>query len=549
MYEKHFQLEERPFSIAPDPRFLFMSARHREALAHLVYGVGEGGGFVQLTGEVGTGKTTLCRALLEQLPDNVEVALILNPKLTALELIATLCDELGVSYPVDTGSIKTLTDALNRYLLQAHADGCRTVLLLDEAQNLAPEVLEQVRLLTNLETAREKLLQVILIGQPELRDLLAREDLRQLAQRVTARSHREPMNRDETEAYIRHRLQVCGATRSLFSRRAIDAVHRLSGGVPRLINVLADRALLGAYVEGLPQVSTAVVRRAAREVLPATLPTGTGRRGSWVLALGLAAGLLLAGWWWQSWTWERAPVQAAAVAEDAAMPETEAGATAPETAEEAREAAEPAPDIEARWTALVEAAAAAGEDAAWHALLARWGVEARGGSGAQLCQQLPAHDLHCLSRSGSWQSLRSAGHPALLYLLGPDGRRLAVVLHGLEGEQAILAAGGERVQVPAAQVQQAWYGDYALVWQALPGGATLLRAGDTGEAVHWVREQLGVPAQTVAEYFDDGLQAAVQAFQRRHQLEADGVVGARTIMQLNILSQQPGMPRLLQDAD
>ena len=543
MYEKHFQLDERPFSIAPDPRFLFMSARHREALAHLLYGVGEGGGFVQLTGEVGTGKTTLCRALLEQLPPKVDVALILNPKVTAQELIATLCDELRVAYPAGTGSIKILIDALNRHLLQVHAAGRRTVLMIDEAQNLSPEVLEQVRLLTNLETATEKLLQVILIGQPELRDLLAREDLRQLAQRVTARYHLEPMNRTETEAYIRHRLQVCGATASLFSRGALDAVQRLSGGVPRLINVLADRALLGSYVEGLPQVSATVVRRAAREVLPTPSPAGAAAPWSWALAISLAGGLLLAGWWWQPWHREPAPMQAAMMTDAAplaAHPQIEAAPIMPDL---------PGDDVEARWSALVGAAAAAGEDAAWHALLARWGVEAQGGSGAQLCQQLPAHSLHCLSRSGSWQALRSAGHPALLYLMGPDGRRLAVVLHSLDGEQAVLAAGGQPVRLPVTRVQQAWFGDYALVWQALPGGATLLRAGDSGAAVRWVREQLAVPAQTAADYFDDGLQAAVLDFQRRHQLEADGVVGPRTIMQLNTLSQQLGMPRLVQDAD
>lgn len=542
MYEKHFHLDERPFSIAPDPRFLFMSARHREALAHLLYGVGEGGGFVQLTGEVGTGKTTLCRALLEQLPDNVDVALILNPKVTALELIATLCDELRVAYPAGTGSTKALTDALNRYLLQAHAGGRRTVLLIDEAQNLAPEVLEQVRLLTNLETAREKLLQVILIGQPELRLLLAREDLRQLAQRVTARYHLEPMDRVETEAYIRHRLQVCGVTASLFTRGALDTLHRLSAGVPRLINVLADRALLGAYVEGLSQVSAAVVRRAAREVLPP--PTASAAPWSWALAISLAGGLAMAAWWWQPWNRERAPVQAAILAEQGPV----SASAEIETAQAADPPLGNEDELEARWSALLKAADAAGEDAAWHALLARWGVEAQGGNGAQLCRQLPAHDLHCLSRSGSWQALRSAGHPALLYLMGPEGRRLALVLQGIDGGEAVLTAGGMSVRLPVARVQQAWFGDYALVWQALPGGSTLLRAGDSGAAVRWVREQLGVPAQTVEDYFDDGLQAAVVEFQRRHRLEADGVVGPRTIMQMNTLSQLPGMPRLVQDA-
>jgi len=263
MYEQHFGLTERPFSIAPDPRFLYMSQQHREALAHLLYGVGEGGGFVQLTGEVGTGKTTICRCLLEQVPDHVDVALILNPRVSAMELLASLCDELGIEYARDTTSIKRLTDVLNAHLLETHARGRRTVLIIDEAQNLDADALEQVRLLTNLETTREKLLQIVLIGQPELRSLLAREELRQLSQRITARYHLEPIQRGETAAYIRHRLQVCGATDAIFNEAAIDLVQKLSGGVPRLINVMCDRTMLGAYVENKHKVDAAIVIRAA----------------------------------------------------------------------------------------------------------------------------------------------------------------------------------------------------------------------------------------------------------------------------------------------
>ena len=543
MYEKHFRLDERPFSIAPDPRFLFMSARHREALAHLLYGVGEGGGFVQLTGEVGTGKTTLCRALLEQLPANVDVALILNPKMTSLELIATLCDELRVPYPAGTGSIKTLTDALNRYLLQAHAEGRRTVLLIDEAQNLHPEVLEQVRLLTNLETAREKLLQIILIGQPELRSLLARDDLRQLAQRVTARYHLEPMNRAETEAYIEHRLQVCGVSGRLFSRSALDTVHRLSGGVPRLINVLCDRALLGGYVEGRERVNAAVVKRAAREVLPTGVSPARNRHWPWVLAAVLAAVALLVVQPWYSWQAVVQPPPHSAVAKIIEPP-----VAAPVVEEKIAPGPKPMPDMETRLATLLEAAAAAGEDAAWHVLLARWGVQAQGGSGAQLCAQLPAHELHCLNRSGSWQALRSFDHPALLFLMGADAQRVAVVLQSIEGDEAELMAGTQRFRLPVERVQRLWFGDYALVWKALPGGATLLKMGDSGAAVEWVREQLQVPAQTVADFYDDGLRAAVMTFQRQHRLEPDGVVGPRTIIHMNSIAQQPGMPRLLLDA-
>ena len=266
MYTDFFGLTEKPFAITPDPRYLFMSERHGEALAHLVYGVTESGGFIQLTGEVGTGKTTLVRTLLGKVPEKADVALILNPQLTAIEFLQTICEELSIPVPPSSGSTKALVDALNEHLLAAHAKGRRTILLVDEAQNLAAEVLEEVRLLTNLETAKQKLLQIILIGQPELRELLARNDLRQLAQRVTGRYHLQPLTHDESDQYINHRLRVAGALVEIFDSAARREVYRLSGGVPRLINVICDRALLGAYSRGVRTVDNKLVREATSEV-------------------------------------------------------------------------------------------------------------------------------------------------------------------------------------------------------------------------------------------------------------------------------------------
>jgi general secretion pathway protein A len=289
MYLEHFGLREPPFTIAPNPRYLYMSERHREALAHLLYGLGEGGGFVQLTGEVGTGKTTLCRCMLEQLPPSVDVALILNPRLTSLELLQAICDELGVAYPAETTSSKVLVDVLYRYLLEAHGRGRRTVIVVDEAQALSTEVLEQVRLLTNLETTREKLVQIILIGQPELGRLLGREDLRQLAQRITARYHLAPFSEPETVAYIRHRLQVAGRTRGLFTEPAMRRVHGHSGGVPRLVNVICDRALLGAFAHQKGHVDTRMVARAAVEVGGPAARPWYARWWRWAAAAGVAA--------------------------------------------------------------------------------------------------------------------------------------------------------------------------------------------------------------------------------------------------------------------
>jgi general secretion pathway protein A len=267
MYHDFFGIAENPFSITPDPRYLYMSKGHQEALAHLLYGVKEGGGFVLLTGEVGTGKTSVCRCLLEQLPETADVALILNPRLDEIELLASICDELGVAYPAKTRSLKVLVDRLNSHLLEVHAKGRHAVVIIDEAQNLSAGVLEQVRLLTNLETATRKLLQIILIGQPELIGLLERDEMRQVVQRITARYHLRPLNRGETRAYIAHRLAVGGLAPDIFGPAALNAIYRRARGVPRLINSLCDRCLLGAYAQNRKSVGPRMVRQATKEVL------------------------------------------------------------------------------------------------------------------------------------------------------------------------------------------------------------------------------------------------------------------------------------------
>mgnify|MGYP000958546198 CR=1 FL=1 len=267
MYTSFFGLSEKPFAITPDPRYLYLSERHAEALAHLLYGINESGGFIQLTGEVGTGKTTVVRTLLSRVPQHADVAVILNPRVTPAEFVLTVCEELGVPLKEsERGSVKEMIDALNRRLLATHASGRRVILIVDEAQNLEADVLEQVRLLTNLETATQKLLQIILIGQPELRELLERNDLRQLAQRITGRYHLNPLTREETHGYIRHRLRVAGASGEIFTPAALDEVFRISGGIPRVINVTCDRALLGAFTTDTRRINAALVRRAAGEV-------------------------------------------------------------------------------------------------------------------------------------------------------------------------------------------------------------------------------------------------------------------------------------------
>ena len=262
MYNQYFGLRDSPFSIAPNPIFLYMSERHREALAHLLYGVRSQGGFILLTGEVGTGKTTVCRCLLEQLPEDVDVAFIINPKLSVDELLETICDEFHLVYEKNA-SRKLLVDAINDFLLESHRQNRRTVLIIDEAQNLAVDVLEQLRLLTNLETNERKLLQIILLGQPELQQLLAKQELRQLSQRVTARFHLQALSRAEVAEYVYHRLEVAGCKSELFPQAVINRIYRISEGIPRVINLICDRALLGAYSENKSQVSLSILTKSA----------------------------------------------------------------------------------------------------------------------------------------------------------------------------------------------------------------------------------------------------------------------------------------------
>ncbi|MCV2884812.1 AAA family ATPase [Aestuariibacter sp. AA17] len=267
MYLSYFGLSDNPFSIAPNPDYLYLSPRHKEALAHLSFGLRESGGFVMLTGEVGTGKTTVSRKLLQQLPDNTQVAMILNPTLSALELLASVCDELGIDYDASHAGLKYYNDLILSHLMDNHRKQHNTVLIIDEAQHLLPEVLEQLRLLTNLETHREKLLKVVLIGQPELQQLLKRNELRQLAQRITARYHLLPLSASEVKAYIQHRLQVAGGDASIFTHSALKQVHRVSAGIPRVINLLCDRALTLAFSRQDRQVKQHVFLAAADQIL------------------------------------------------------------------------------------------------------------------------------------------------------------------------------------------------------------------------------------------------------------------------------------------
>ena len=546
MYTRFFGLNEKPFSITPDPRYLFMSARHGEALAHLVYGVTESGGFMQLTGEVGTGKTTLVRTLLlNRMPANANVAVVLNPQISALEFLVTICEELHIPVPDDRNSIKALIDTLNGYLLEAHADGRRTILVVDEAQNLAPDVLEQVRLLTNLETAKQKLLQIVLIGQPELRELLARNDLRQLAQRITGRYHLEPLSREETEQYIEHRLKVAGALGEVFDSGAKREVFRLTQGVPRLINVICDRALLGAFSIESRRVNRRIIRRAATEITGKAETANTLRRALPVVGI-IAAVVISAGF--LSLLEERKPAIDAAI--EAAVPAIQEPA---DVAPASEPEPEPAPAAEEAQASLDDQLQLAQEltnpQSAMAALLNLWGLEYRSGDQSG-CAQAEAAGYSCLNQRGSWGNLKQFDRPAVLTLIDARGQTHNVVLSRIEGQMIELSIGGVMVSHPIVEVSDMWFGQYVLLWRPPNGVSVSMAPGSRGPSVLWLRQSL---AEIDARYrtdllnsdeFDEDLQQNVRAFQRDHRLDVDGVAGRQTQIIINTFLAADDTPRL-----
>ena len=535
MYTAHFGLKESPFSITPDPKFLYMSSRHREALAHLLYGISGGGGFVQLTGEVGTGKTTICRYLLEQLPPDVDVALILNPKVTALELLGTVCDELRISYPAGTTSMKVLVDALYRHLLGAHARARRTVLIIDEAQNLTVEVLEQIRLLTNLETAREKLLQIILIGQPELGQMLESPELRQLAQRVTARYHLLPFSAPETRGYVLHRMEVAGQHEVAFSEAAIHEVHRRSGGVPRLINVICDRALLGAYAHDQRRIDSRTVRIAAGEVLGRSVRPSYVRTLLWGAAvLGVAA--IAVGAWALIGPVGSAPV---------ALPSP----PAPRPAAQVRET----PPGKRLADVLADPTVKSDKRAAFTTLYARWGVDYPGGQSGVACETARTDGLECLFRSGTWHKLRRLGLPAVVELMAPPGVKHFAAVTALGSDTATLEFADRAVTLPLTDIEQFWDGSFVVLWKAPSRGLTSIGPTSRGKDVEWLRGRLtaldGQPIPTQkSDVYDDALRERVVAFQRSRSLVPDGIAGEETLTHLSAAGPDAPAtaPRLLQ---
>jgi general secretion pathway protein A len=542
MYTTFFGLTEKPFAITPDPRYLYLSERHAEALAHLLYGINESGGFIQLTGEVGTGKTTVVRTLLSRVPHHADVAVILNPRVTAVEFLLTICEELGLAIdPADRDSVKQMVDALNRRLLTAHAEGRRIIVIVDEAQNLSAEVLEQVRLLTNLETPTQKLLQIILIGQPELRELLDRNDLRQLAQRITGRYHLMPLSREETKGYVRHRLRVAGVSGEIFTSAALNEVHRLASGIPRVINVSCDRALLGAYARETRKVTAALVRRAASEVY--------GRRIAppWVgwLAGAFIISSIGGGGFTAARLWQHHVAATRAVAAATAAPHAAARGPGPTTANSLPAAQPTAPSLHAL---LAANSANTTDSAAFRRLLSLWGtamVDDR-----DPCAQATKAGLACLEQHGSWEQVRALNRPAILTLTDAQGDRYRVVLSALSDRFATLDLGEHGERVPLDEVSRDWFGEFTVVWKPKTTRTRPLSLGMQGDEVRWLRRSLNALRGASADpehgdVYDEELAVAVQDFQREHRLNVDGIAGVQTQVVLDTALAEPGSPLLL----
>ncbi|NOX26395.1 MAG: AAA family ATPase [Deltaproteobacteria bacterium] len=508
-----------------------MSAGHRQALDHLRYGLENDSGFVLLTGEVGAGKTMVCRCLLEYVPDNTDVAFILNPKLSTIELLATICDKLAIVTPA-SARIKELIDAINDYLLTAHSRGRRTVLLIDEAQNLNVEILEQIRLLTNLEANGRVLLQVIMLGQPELQEKLAGKELKQLAQRISARFHLGPLNAAETTAYVRHRLSVAGMDPQIFSPASLKKLFSLSDGIPRLINIICERALMGACTEGTRIVDARIMALAGGEGFGGKLRRQSLRYISPWLVVGLtivACGIVLLLLWHS--------------------PERHGSFTTPVIGVVASEAAAPghkvnkapaAHKIPPVWPAGQQAAKS--EKLAMSTLLRTWGLARLSSAKKRDCRYAGRHGLRCLAGKTGLADLLRLNRPVILRMRNEAGQKFSMVLTTERGDQLELRAGRQKIIAGRADLARRWSGSYLLLWRPPPGYRGSIRPGHKGRGVKWLAGQLALAtgkryiSDRDRPVFNENMVRQIKDLQFSHDFIPDGIVGRDTIILLNTLT-------------
>lgn len=546
MYHNYFGLKEQAFSIAVNPRYLYMSRQHKEALAHLLYGV-KGGGFVLLSGEVGTGKTTIVKCLLEQLPEKTEIAIVLNPMADVTDMLCTICEELAIAYDRNRISVKQLTDCLYKYLLDNHKNGHNTVLLIDEAQLLSSEALEQIRLLTNLETTTQKLLQIILVGQPELNELLARPQLRQLSQRITARFHLMPLTLGETQAYIRHRLAVAGMPegRNPYPSAIIKKIHSFTGGVPRLINIICERMLIGAYGHNKPVVDQHIFKLACSEVAGSMehqqlIIKNLDRR--LLIGAGAIVAVLIGLIIWLALPSE--PDTAAIASDKPATIELIAATATPATLSSSSTAIA----IEKNNDSLHYRTDSLSQSQ--YNLLSFLGFDVT--SETHPCWELTQNRVQCKNISmDTWEGLRELNRPAVLKITTPERFTSYVVLVGLGNTQAqILKESGETVHIPLAEIGPMWTGDAFYVWTRPRGFVEPLVKGQRSSTIRWLAKQFAELDEHTEpltnSLFTTTMQQRVKIFQRNHGLKDDGIVGEQTLMKVN---EVMGIDRPLQLLD
>lgn len=562
MYQEFYGISESPFSIVPSARFLYLSERHREALTHMLASLNGGGGFGLLTGEVGTGKTTVLRSLVARLPQETQVAVVLNPSLSTRDLLASLCDEVAISYPADA-NLKQLTDAIYQHLLENHRNGRQTLLLIDEAQHLMPDVLEQLRLLTNLETDSTKLLKVVLVGQPELQQLLQQERLRQLAQRITTRYHLLPLTGEEVCEYINYRLRAVDCLHQVFAPAQAQQIAKATGGIPRLINLVCDKAMQLGHQHSMHQLSRDVVAKACDEILSWQLPSQpaeamsgaakpTGRPASLALAAGLAVALggayLLGAIPGVSAPFPQllsASMAKPATSVSAGQPVISTGAVTetatPVTAQQTSSTslAMQTGTADARWQHLIRLADS--ERQAMQELFRLWGYETN--LNQANCESGSLIAMSCFRGKGDLEQLGITNRPAILSLSDPAGPAYYATLYAIGRDQVELLLAGERIAVSPNWLNARWNGEYTLLWRPPLGDKSAIRYGQQGPRVRWLDRQLSSilgEAQSGQDTFEQRLLDKLRRFQRAQDLSADGIAGPRTLMVIDAALNLPG---------
>tara|TARA_R110002049_G_scaffold13509_2_gene58373 strand:+ start:9578 stop:11269 length:1692 start_codon:yes stop_codon:yes gene_type:complete len=561
MYGQFFNIDESAFSIAPNPKYLFLSPQHQEAIAHLLYGITRPGGFVLITGDIGTGKTTVCRSLFSEIPDNTDIALIVNPKLNSDDLLASICDELDISYPEHQLSSKTYLNKLNERLIQSHAAGRNTILIVDEAQNLSVDALETIRVLTNLETDEQKLLQIILIGQPELKNRLATPEMEQLNQRITARFHLQPLTKQEVSAYIAHRLNVAGSDPDLFSKSNIGCIYNKTKGIPRLVNVLCDRSLLGAYVQKKKTVSNAIIKNAATQSLAnydnKFSLANASKTSAWIVLLLLFASTIWIVFYSDEFN-NKYSGSSGELASQAEHNKIQHESYQASVEEEQNSSSEIEGKVIASLSARVEPLVI-GEmkiepkqivlsplEWANQKILESWGID-YSGIDENACEIASLNGLMCFSGKGDVALLQRLNRPVILKNKDDQQEVSYLFVKTVEQGDAIVLDQSGMYRISWLDIASSWSGEFELLWKPLTS-RTLIKPGMNGEFVKDIDRYLSIIFNRSPEWnditvYDSALVKEVKLFQRAQGIPADGVIGPLTQIYMNNLIDE-NVPRL-----